>query len=180
MKVNIGKYPRHRWYHNFLFWHFGYEPKVKEKIVIEEFDTWSMDHTLAKIILPMLILLKETKHGAPFVEMKDVPELLRWSSKEQEDYKTKSEIDDKYFERWEYVLSEMIWAFEQKNSNDWQSQYSEGEVDWDHVDNGDGLFRLVEGPNHTHQVDRKGIKAHQKRITNGFRLFGKYYEGLWN
>jgi hypothetical protein len=29
-------------------------------------------------------------------------------------------------------------------------------------------------------VDWEGMKAEQARITNGFRLFGKYYEGLWD
>jgi hypothetical protein len=39
---------------------------------------------------------------------------------------------------------------------------------------------MVEGPNHTQVVDWDGMKAQQARITNGFRLFGKYYEGLWD
>ena len=28
--------------------------------------------------------------------------------------------------------------------------------------------------------DPEGRAAHQKRITNGFKLFGKYYENLWD
>ena len=28
--------------------------------------------------------------------------------------------------------------------------------------------------------DRKEMEAEQKRISNGFRLFGKYYEALWD
>ena len=30
------------------------------------------------------------------------------------------------------------------------------------------------------KVDWDGLKAHQERKTNGYRLFGKYYEGLWD
>ena len=48
MKVNIGEYP---------------EPSVDVRI--DKQDTWSMDYTLAHVILPMLIQLKETKHGSP-------------------------------------------------------------------------------------------------------------------
>ena len=44
---------------------------------IDDFDTWSMDHTLAPIILPMLIQLKETKHGSPKVDDADVPHLQK-------------------------------------------------------------------------------------------------------
>ena len=28
--------------------------------------------------------------------------------------------------------------------------------------------------------DQEGMKAEQERISNGFRLFGKYYEALWD
>ena len=28
--------------------------------------------------------------------------------------------------------------------------------------------------------DMEGMKAEQERISNGFRLFGKYYESLWD
>ena len=40
---------------------------------IDRYDTWSMDHTLADIILPMLKQLDATKHGAPHVDDEDVP-----------------------------------------------------------------------------------------------------------
>jgi hypothetical protein len=30
------------------------------------------------------------------------------------------------------------------------------------------------------KVDRAGLEAYQKRMANGFRLFGKYYQGLWD
>ena len=52
MKINIGKYKKNG------------NPRT-EKIHIDPWDTWSMDYTLALIILPMLNQLKESKHGAP-------------------------------------------------------------------------------------------------------------------
>jgi hypothetical protein len=81
MRVKIGNYPNHRFYHNWLYNWFGYSPKQKTSIKIHKWDTWSMDHTLAPIILPMLVQLKETKHGAPMVDMKDVPKELRATKK---------------------------------------------------------------------------------------------------
>ena len=53
--------------------------KRKIKIRIDKYDTWSMDHTLGMIILPMLKQLRDTKHGSPLVDSKDVPEELRIS-----------------------------------------------------------------------------------------------------
>ena len=33
---------------------------------------------------------------------------------------------------------------------------------------------------HKIKIDQPGLKAHQDRKANGFRLFGKYYQGLWD
>jgi len=55
----------------------------KQKIHIDRWDTWSMDHTLAPVILPMLVQLKATKHGAPCVDLEDVPEELRPTNTEE-------------------------------------------------------------------------------------------------
>jgi hypothetical protein len=47
-------------------------PKI-EYVKIDRWDTWSMDHTLAHIVLPMLRQLQATKHGSPLVDDEDVP-----------------------------------------------------------------------------------------------------------
>jgi hypothetical protein len=39
---------------------------------------------------------------------------------------------------------------------------------------------MKEGPNHTYKFDYDGYEKVAKRIENGFRLFGKYYQGLWD
>jgi len=70
----------------------------KIKIHIDRWDTWSMDHTLAYIVLPMLKQLKERKHGAPYVDLKDVPKELH-GKKLTKKQKDNGEVDDKYFER---------------------------------------------------------------------------------
>ena len=41
-------------------------------VKIDKEDTWSMDHTLADIVLPMLQQLRATKHGSPNVADEDV------------------------------------------------------------------------------------------------------------
>jgi len=171
MKVNIGKYPNHRFYHNWLYNWFGYSPKQRTSIKIHNYDTWSMDHTLAHIVVPMLIQLRATKHGAPWVDDEDVPEELRSTSAppKENEYDT----DDFHFDRWDWVLDEMIWAFEQKQDDDWESAYYKYEDDPTNTEGlGLGLKLVWEDP--------KGRKAHQARMTNGFRLFGKYFESLWD
>jgi len=127
----------------------------KQKIHIDPWDTWSMDHTLAHIVLPMLIQLKKEKHGAPQVDLEDVPKELWPTKKELNAYNKDGTTDEQFFERWDWVLDEMIYAFDCKANKD--DVYMRFDID-----------------------DRDAMKAEQDRISNGFRLFGKYYENLWD
>ena len=42
------------------------------------------------------------------------------------------------------------------------------------------LSTMVDGANHTYQCDYDGMNKVYDRMDNGFRLFGKYYRGLWD
>ena len=108
----------------------------------------NMDFELAKCILPMLQLYKEKAINYPMVADEDVPEHL------QRGDKTVSQWDKDEFwqQRWHWVLDEMIYAFSKKNF--------EGEISNNYIPGGTYLFN---------ELDRRA---------NGFRLFGKYYEGF--
>jgi hypothetical protein len=146
-------------------------------IHIDPWDTWSMDSTLSPIILPMLKQLKATKHGAPFVDDEDVPKRLRIGAKGTGDpdvHKLFEDNDNTFFERFDYILDEMIWTFEQLCMDDHESRFythMTKTIDWDKDIN--KSIRDI-------KVDHKGLKAHNARIDNGLRLFGKYYRALWD
>ena len=155
-------------------------PRV-EYVKIDHWDTWSMDNTLSSIVVPMLKQLKEVKHGAPHVDDEDVPmELQSWTSPAKDEY----DVDGNHFARWDYVMDEMIFAHQSKLDDDWQDQFYTGVADYIHVEVPDEkygkLYQMKEGPNHTHKIDWDGMHAYEARIKNGFRLFGKYYQGLWD
>ena len=175
-------------------------PKI-DYVKIDEWDTWSMDNTLAPIILPMLKQLRESKQGSPIVEFEDVPENLRMTgTQEYEDqsvfdfYKEDKSYDDDYpniHARWDWVLGEMIFAFEHIQDETWQEKFYTGESDWQWekleetylnpvTGKQEGLTRMVEGPNHTYKCDYDGMKKVEERIQNGLVLFGKYYRALWD
>jgi hypothetical protein len=139
----------------------------KISVRIDNYDTWSMDDTLAHIIVPMLKQLKDTKHGVPHTDMEDVSENCRVEDKE-------NKIEWMMF-RWHYVIDEMIWAFEQKTL-DWEDQYTTKE------DNKVSDYDAMKGvdPEYIYTFDHEGMKTHHERMMNGFRLFGKYYESLWD
>jgi len=129
-----------------------YNKEQSVKVDIHKYDTWSMDTTLAHIVVPMLKQLKATTHGYP------------------------SSLTE---EEWDNILDDMIFAFESKN-NDWEQQFYSGDIKFDAVDREDGTSELVRGHNDTFKVDTEGLEEYQSRITKGFELFGKYYEGLWD
>lgn len=162
-------------------------PRIKY-VKIDRYDTWNMDYTLALIILPMLKQLQKTKHGAPFVDDADVPDELKSTNA---DPRTQEEIDNGHvdslhFKRWDWVLDEVIFAFEHLIDDSWEDQFRSGEMDhksvpcaWD--ENGKPtMYQWVEGPNHTYKCDYDGMQKVQDRMQNGFRLFGRYYRNLWD
>ena len=161
-------------------------PKI-EYVKIDYYDTWSMDHTLAHMILPMLKQLKATKHGAPLVDDEDVPEGLGLRSTEAGPKENEWDTDDNHFRRWDWVMDEMIFAFECKMDDSWEDAFREGEIDWkwkvtntDPVTGKPTLYQTEDGPNHTYKCDYEGMRVVEKRIQNGFRLFGRYYQNLWD
>ena len=129
--------------------------QIGEEIIIHSWDTWNMDYTLAKIILPMLKQLKATKHGSPNIDNEDVPINLRAPEDDVLKYKELGETDPDFFKRWDWVLDEMIYAFDCKANK--EEVYVRFDI-----------------------KDRIGMEKEQERISNGFRLFGKYYENLWD
>lgn len=177
------------WFFKLLRWFNGKVPERTVKVRIDRWDTWSMDHTLGLIILPMLKQLNETKHGAPFTDDADVPEELRSTSAppKENDWDT----DELHFARWDWIMSEMIWAFEQHNQ-DWESQFHTGEGDMEFVpvddqgrevaedDPAKNGYLLQDSADSTRKFDFEGYKAHQARIVRGFTLFGKYFQNLWD
>lgn len=148
---------------------------AKPRFILEGHDTWSLDYTLAPIILEGLKRIKDINSGSPFVDYDDVPEYLRPSYKPDDSW---CYVDHFYHARWRWVLNEMIFAFECKTSDNYLDEYytSYGEYHSEELLDSD-LNILVWDRDSV--VDRPGIEAIEKRIQNGFKLFGKYYQNLW-
>ena len=153
--------------------------KRRIDIKIHDYDVWSMDDTLAVIILPMLKLLKEKKHGYAMVDDEDVPAELRSTAAPaltQEQINTACP-DDNGEARWNWVLDEMIWTFEQMLSDDAESRFH---YDLDPAKPRDEPGLDLEQMLARGGYDKAGYTAWQERKTRGFTLFGKYFEALWD
>lgn len=131
--------------------------KRREEVTIHNYDTWSMDHTLALIALPMLKQLKDTKHGVPNVDYEDMPSHLQYIQKQYSQTYELFPADDMWepeFDRqvqvWDWMMDEMIWAMDQIANED----------------------RV--------NLDVWYSKPYNDRIQNALKLFGKYYRSLWD
>lgn len=178
MKANIGK-----------FYKSNHDRRINVKI--EGFDTWSLDHTLAFIILPALLQLKETKQGVPS-EFGDVG---GDNSSNQYCFDFYSESHNDAFEQkvkqWDEVLDKMIWSFEQLVSDNYDDKYHHGKAEYDFVQGDktysnpvtgkqENLYHMVDKNPGKHWYDHVGHMLHEERIQEGLDLFGKYYRALWD
>lgn len=154
-----------------------YDRKIEVRI--DYWDTWNMDNTLAVIVLPMLKQLKEKKHGSALVDDDDVPDELKSINAEPltDEQKASGYTDNNVHKRWEWVLNEMIWAFEQIVDPDADSQFFSNA---DPAKPCDATDIPLEESVRRVKLDKDGYTAWQNRKTRGLTLFGKYYEGLWD
>lgn len=135
MKVHIGPYRANR----------------KINIRIDAYDTWSMDHTLALLVVPMLRQLREQQHGIPGMfspSHSNEINQLQFPFMD-EDY------DDAFARgvaRWEATMDKMIWSFEQIIDDNMSAPEGYAGSDQDY----------------------------HRAIQEGLDLFAKYYRNLWD
>lgn len=173
MKIYIGPYPG---------------PKSKKdrtvRIRIDKYDSWNADNTIAMIAVPILKQLQKTKHGSGFVDDEDVPVKLRSTSAKPltQEQKDNGHVDNLFHKRFNWVLSEIIWALnEEAEGYPGEDKFHSGKIDWKFIDvPGSENKQMVKGPKDTYKLDRKGYDAYHARVRNGCRLFGKYFQTLWD
>lgn len=181
MKVNIPAYPKTN----------SRKKARRVKIQIDKWDTWQVDSTLALIILPCLLQLKETKQGVP----NDFVDVGGADYEHQECFDFYKESYDEAFDigvkRWQETLDKMIWSFQQIVFDDYDDKYHHGdmELDWVKTDEkyfnpitntNEDLYKMVDKDPDKHWYDQEGHSLHEERIQEGLELFGKYYRSLWD
>ena len=172
---NILKSTKLGWFCDKLYTIRSFFNRDIKYIHIDPWDAWSLEHTLSPIILPILQELKRVKNGAPFIADEDVPKKLRVGAKgtgNSDVHKLFDDGDNTFFERYDYILDEMIWTFTQLSMDDHEAPFYDHTESRKEPDLNKSVRKL--------KVDRKGLAAHNARINNGLRLFGKYYRSLWD
>lgn len=140
----------------------------KISIRVDNYDVWGADNTIARLVHPLLIKLKEVKHGTPWTDDDDVPDEFKSINAKPKEHEW--DADSNLEKRWDYILGEMIWTFEAIiQEEDGEDPFMEFETD------PGAQFGLKITKN-----DHVGRAAHHERIKNGLRLFGKYFRSLWD
>jgi len=146
----------------------GMDRKVKVRVSSQ--DIYSVDSTLALVILPVLEKFRSNaSFSSPNIDPDDV----------------KDKPDNSALTDWEYVLDKMILSFSSKTC-EWEEDFysdeflhSEGLFDGlkSELDSDGKKFYYLSSLNK--HIDYDGMNKKQIEITQGFLLFGKYYESLW-
>ncbi len=149
MKVSIGPYPK--------------KGKRKISVRIDEYDTWNMDHTLAHIIVPMLVQLKKTKHGTPNEMFSEEYSIILGMNDywvEQKNgplHKKIVQLEKEAIKKWNDTISKMIKSFKELRSG-----YK-----------GEEKF-------YGKRPDRDGYAEYHRKLQEGLTLFGEHYRSLWD
>jgi hypothetical protein len=133
-----------------------------------------------------------------------VPEGLDLRKSEAPPVANAWDTDANHFKRWDWVLDEMIWCFEQEyleenEDGHWQyyDRYADGEPTEPeqpiNVLEEDGtireeFLRFGDQTDEEREADRRArgkfnperYKAYRARVQKGFTLFGKYFQDLWD
>ena len=167
MKITMGKFLK--------------KGERKINIQIDPYDTWNLDHTMAMILYPALLQLKEIKHGLPseFAEVGGED----WHDQLCFDFysETTSECFALGEKRWDEVMDKMIWSFQQLALDNYDDKYHHGEMKmgWTDMDS-NGLSTMIDENPGDHWYDHVGHLLHHDRIQEGLDLFGRYYRNLWD
>jgi len=161
----------------------------KVEVTVDRWDTYSMDHTAALLILPLLLQLKKSKHGVPSGLVDriggDMDNNLCFDFIQEDE----NEVFDKLCDQWDEILNKMIWSFQQIVDDSYDSKYHHGhmKLGWKPIEitnpttgNVEKAYEMVDENPGEHWYDHIGRNLHEDRIQEGLELFGKYYRNLWD
>jgi len=147
-------------WNKFIYWN----PLLKDVIILDNSDTWSVDYTLSKLAVPMIKQLHREKMGYGYIDDSDVPDELKTGTKEHDEIK------------YNWFMNEIIWCL---------NEIAQEEPNSPDIELDEDLFVLNRDERSPEQNEtmKNFLKLHEEydaRIANGCRLFGKYFRNLWS
>ena len=136
------------------------------KVTFNKSDVWNLDYTLSKTILKGLKRFKKSKRcGYPY--------------------------DLENQEQWDVILDKMIYCFEnyckwdkgedkfviKRGKHAFEEIKTKNVVKLEKIES-DTMYKMVTLRKEI--VDKKGLNQHKRKVKEGFGLFFKYYDDLWD
>jgi hypothetical protein len=166
------------WPFRLINWIIRANKPKKDLIKIDYWDLWGFDCSIAQVIYPALIKIKEKKHGTPMSFFDHVPD--------ERLHQTTDEDNKIAEQKWEDTLDQMIWSFGELVNDNFNEPNYLLKLEWKFkpVEGHPGLSEL-DTPKHTEDEEklieqwRVDTKTYHDRMQKGFELFGKHFQSLW-
>lgn len=137
--------------------------KQKIQVKIDPWDTWSLDCTLSYIILASLKEFKKDLHSYPSLIDHKNSSYIHAVNFDDSDKDAGMKI-------WVEILDKMIYSFDEKinETNKPEPEFiSEGK-------------RIFDYEIKDKEQWYKDLEEYETKVQEGFELFGKYFQNLWN
>ena len=130
-------------------------------------DLWNLSDHLGKVIaIRLRAFRKMKKNGFPT----DLDNVFDDPKK-----KTRTLNDKNGMRKWNEVLDEMAWVFENYNKDD-KYYHHHGDMKWGEPDENGNCRLLDSGVT----ADKKKLKKHWHRVNDGLKLFADNFLKLWD
>ena len=128
-------------------------------VVIDDFDIWNVDYTLARIIHPLLLRYRENMTGFPELFDEGMVTYHTWDRQLHFDFIDEQVERDYLLKKWETIVDKMCRAFGMiVEKEKWEDTWL------------DLSF-------HEHKIEEA---KYYKAVDEGPSLFAKYYHNLWD
>ena len=166
------------WYQNFSYWLKKQYQRIKYGFPLEE--SWNFSSHCAEWVLPRLKKMRDDMYSYPcsfsndeeffsgqkyFDFFKEIPD----GSTEELDYGAI---------KWQETLDKIIWSFEHiKDEVEpiYPENYDRRQIVVDVSEKGTTFKRVDE-----RKLDFTPVEEHNKKLQEGFELFGKHFQSLWS
>tara|TARA_B100000287_G_scaffold221983_1_gene209412 strand:+ start:6963 stop:7397 length:435 start_codon:yes stop_codon:yes gene_type:complete len=128
-------------------------------VVIDNFDTWNVDYTLARIIHPLLVKYRENMHGFPELWEEGMVTAHTYDRQLHFDFIDEDVERDYLLKKWETIVDKMCRAFGMIVEKErWEDTWM------------DLSF-------HEYKVEEE---KYYEAVDEGLALFAKHYHSLWD
>lgn len=151
-----------------------------KKVYFSYRDTFSLDCTLSPVILSALKRFKEVITSPEHSEWRGVPGMVIYDMfPDLEDGANEEQLAEADA-RWLEILDAMIYAFHHKNEPDMKDyQFKFHHRVLERLEHGGSRITIENDNESEYQRYKDDMKEHERKVQEGQKLFGQYYQCLW-